>query len=475
MARRRSYEMDLTSGNLWSQIIAYSLPLMLTSFLQLMYNAADNIVVGRFAEDGEAALAAVSSTGSLINLIVNLFIGLSVGTSIVVARYRGAGRQWDVSQTVHTSMTVSILFGIILLIVGVAFAEPLLKLMDSPDNVRGLAALYVRIYFAGMPFNMAYNFAAAVLRAVGDTRRPMYILVFSGLINVLFNLFFVIALHMDVAGVALATIISQAISAVLVVFCLIKSEGDIHLDLRKLRINKEKLLELAKCGMPAGLQGILFSFSNVMIQSSINEYGKAVMAGNGAASNLEGFVYATMNTLYQACLAFTGQNHGARNYKRIRKTLGICLIYVFVIGLVLGSLVRLFGEDLLAIYRPDREPEVINAGLTRLSVVCATYFLCGIMDVLCGSLRGMGKTIMPMFVSLAGACGLRVIWILTIYKIMHTLAWLYASYPVSWAITALVHFICFLAVCRSMQKDGEFEPLSLSRKNAALFSHIKRL
>ena len=456
-----SYEMDMLNGPLWGKLIAYALPLMLSGFLQLLYNAADNVVVGRYAADGDAALAAVSSTGSLINLIVNLFIGLSVGTSIVVARYKGAGLHEDVSKTVHTSVTVSVVFGMILLAIGVCFAGPLLKLMDSPDDVIDLAAVYVRIYFVGMPFNMAYNFGAAVLRAVGDTRRPMYILIISGAVNVVLNLAFVCLLHMDVAGVALATIVSQAVSAVMVVMCLLRSDGDIRLDMKKLRIDREKLRELFATGMPAGLQGVLFSFSNVLIQSSVNAYGKAVVAGNGAASNLEGFVYTTMNTLYQTSLTFSGQNCGAKKYKRVIPITLICLLYVTVIGLIFGNAVYLFGEPLIAIYRPEKGKALMEAGINRLSIVCAFYFLCGTMDVMCGSLRGMGKTIMPMLVSLSGACGLRIIWILTIYakfkaeKSVHSLRILYWCYPISWLVTTLVHVLCFIIVYKKLIQREE--------------------
>jgi len=449
----RSYEMNMTEGTLWDKIIKYTVPLMLTGFLQLLYNAADNVVVGRYAADGEAALAAVSSTGALINLIVNLFIGLSVGTSIVVARYTGAGKGQEVSETVHTSVAISLIFGFILVFVGVFFAKPLLKMMNSPDNVIDLAAVYLKIFFAGMPFNMAYNFGAAVLRAVGDTKRPMYILVFSGAVNVVLNLFFVIVLHIDVAGVALATIISQAISAVLVLWCLVKSGGNIHLDMKKLRINPQKLWELAACGLPAGLQGTLFSLSNVMIQSSVNSFGSAIMAGNGAASNLEGFVYVLMNTLYQACITFVGQNHGAQKYSRIKKSVGLCVIYVTITGLLFGLTVYAFGENLLAIYRPDRDPAVINAGVTRLGIVCVWYFLCGLMDVMCGAMRGMGRTIMPMIVSLLGACVFRIIWMATIYHMNPTLQTLYYCYPISWTLTAAVHLICFIFIFKKQTRE----------------------
>ncbi len=451
--RRKDYGIDMTSGPLWGRIALFTVPLMFSSFLQLLYNAADNVVVGRFAYDGEAALAAVSSTGSLINLIVNMFIGLSVGTSIVVARYIGARADREVHETVHTSIAISVIFGLILVIIGVSAARPLLKMMNSPENVLDKASLYMRIYFAGMPFNMLYNFGSAVLRAVGDTRRPLYILIFSGIVNVLLNLLFVIVFHMDVDGVALATIISQAISAVLVVMCLIRSQGNIRLFPKKLRIYPKRLAELARYGLPAGLQGMVFSISNVLIQSSINGFKSTVMAGNGAASNIEGFVYAVMNTLYQASLTFTGQNVGAGKIKRVSKITLICAVYVTAVGLIGGLGVYAIGDKLIAIYNPD--PYVISAGILRLKYVCRPYVLCGIMDMLVGSLRGMGKSIMPMIVSLLGACALRVVWIFTVFRADPTLETLYVSYPISWAVTAFAHFCCYLAVYSKLKKGAQ--------------------
>ena len=450
------YEIKMTEGTLWGKIALFTVPLMLTSFLQLLYNAADNVVVGRFAQDGEAALAAVGSTGALINLIVNLFIGLSVGTSIVVAQYTGAQKDREVHETVHTSVLISVIFGLILMVIGVTLAKPLLRLMSSPDNVIDLAAVYMRIYFAGMPFNMLYNFGSANLRAIGDTRRPMYILVFSGAVNVALNLVFVICFHMDVAGVALATIISQAISAILVTWCLMRASGSIRLDLRKLRVYPARLKELARYGMPAGFQGMLFSLSNVIIQSSVNGFLKTVMAGNTVASNLEGFVYAMMNTLYQASLTFVGQNVGAKKYHRVAKITLICGVYVTIVGVAGGIGVYRFGASLISIY--NNEPEVIQAGLNRLKWVCQPYVLCGYMDMLVGSLRGMGKSIMPMIVSLMGACVLRIVWIFTIFRANHTLNVLYASYPISWFVTALIHFICYIRVYKGLLRRGDEVP-----------------
>ena len=449
MSRSR-YEMNMTEGPLWGKIARFALPLMLTSFLQLLYNAADNVVVGKFAENGTIALAAVGSTGSLINLIVNLFIGLSVGTSIVVAQYIGRRDYRAVQETVHTSVTISVIFGFILLVIGVVFAEFFLNLMNADKDVIKYSALYMRIYFIGMPFNMLYNFGAAVLRAIGDTKRPLYILTLSGLVNVLLNLLLVIVFHLDVAGVAIATITSQAISAVLVVICLMKTEGAVNLDLKKLKIHMHRLWELAKCGIPAGFQGMLFSISNVLIQSSINTFGPAGIAGNSVGSNIEGFLYAIMNTLYQASLTFVGQNVGARKPERIHKITFICFVYVCVIGLIGGQLLYRCGRFLIGIYNSDED--VIIAGLTRMKYMAQPYVLCGLMDMLVGALRGMGKSLVPMLVSLMGACVFRVVWVLTVFAANPQPDILYWSYPISWALTASVHFICYLYVFKKTKE-----------------------
>lgn len=436
------YTMDMCNGPLTGNILMFALPLMLTGILQLLYNAADIVVVGRYA--GHVALAAVGSTGSLNNLIVNLFMGLSVGASVAVAQAFGAGKHKDVTDTVHTAIGISIVGGILMGIFGFFMAKPLLQLMDTPPDVIDSAALYMRIIFLGMPFNMVYNFGSAILRAVGDTRRPLYYLTVAGIINVLLNLFFVIVLGMTVDGVAWATIISQMISMVLIIMYLVRAESAIRLDLKKIRIHKPALKVIAKVGLPAGIQGSLFSVSNVLIQSSVNSFGATVMAGNAAASNIEGFVYTSMNAIYQSALTFSSQNLGAKKYHRIDKVMWNCLAIVTVIGLVLGVGAYLLGAPLLSIYNSD--PEVISKGLIRLSLVCAPYFLCGIMDVMVGQLRGLGSSVMPMMVSLIGVCGLRVVWIYTVFAANPTLETLYISYPISWAVTGLIHLICYLAV-----------------------------
>ena len=438
------YEMDMTTGPLIPEILKFSGPLVLTGILQLLYNAADIVVVGRFA--GAASLAAVGSTGSLINLIINVFMGLSVGASVMVAKHFGAGNRQAVENGVHTAITVAILAGILVGVFGFVMARPLLRLMDSPPDVLDLASLYMRIFFLGMPANMLYNFGAAILRAVGDTRRPLYFLSISGLVNVFLNLFFVIVFHMDVAGVALATIISQIISAVLVILCLIHSDGLVHLNLRALRIEKRAMKEILRVGLPAGFQGSLFSISNVLIQSSINSFQSVAMAGNAASSNLEGFVYTAMNAIHQADITFASQNYGAGKARRVNQVMWACLATVSVIGLALGFGVLALGTPLLSIYNQD--PEVIAFGLKRMRIILPTYFTCGMMDVMVGQIRGIGYSIMPMIVSLTGACRFRIVWILTIFAVpqYHTLEVLYLSYPASWVLTFSIHMICYLLV-----------------------------
>ena len=439
---KKSYEIDMTSGPLLGKILLFSIPLMLSGILQLLFNAADIIVVGRFA--GSGALAAVGSTSSLINLLINVFVGLSVGVNVLVARYYGAQNDRDVSETVHTAVTTSIVSGLILVVLGILLANPLLRLMGTPEDVLSQSVLYMRIYFLGMPVLMVYNFGAAILRAIGDTRRPLYFLFASGVVNVCLNLFFVVVLGMGVDGVAWATVISEHISAFLVLKSLMGAPGALKLDLKQLRIHTRKLKRIVKIGLPAGMQGAIFSISNVLIQSSVNSFGSVVMAGNTAASNIEGFVYNAMNSVYQTALSFTSQNMGAKQYHRIDKILLTCIAVVSTIGLVMGIGAYLLGHPLLSLYTTSEE--VIRYGILRLSLISAPYLLCGIMDVFVGSLRGMGYSIMPMLVSLSGACIFRIIWIFTIFQMHHTLFCLYISYPISWLLTASIHAICYLVV-----------------------------
>ncbi len=443
----RAKTADLTTGPLLPKIILFALPLAASGILQLLFNAADVVVVGRFA--GSQALAAVGSTSSLVNLLVNMFVGMSVGANVLTARALGAHDNTAVKNTVHTSVLLSLIGGVLLAVIGVCFSRPLLQLMGSPEDVIDLAALYLRIFFLGMPVNMLYNFGASLLRAVGDTRRPLYCLAFSGCINVALNLLFVIVFHMSVAGVALATIISQAISAVLVVRLLLKEEGPLKLDLKALRIHRPALVQIMRIGIPAGLQGTVFSLSNVVIQSSINSFGSVIVAGNSAASSIEGFVYVGMNAFAQASTTFTSQNYGARKYQNIRKVLLVCCGCVLLVGTVLGVGATMAGSALCGLYSSD--PAVVAAGVNRLSVICQLYALCGLMDVLSGSIRGIGYSVLPMVVSLIGSCALRLIWVATIFRWVGTINSLYVSYPISWALTTLAHLICFVYAMRKLK------------------------
>ena len=426
---------------------------MLSGILQLLFNAADIVVVGHFA--GHQALAAVGSTGSLINLLVNVFIGLSIGTNVLVANYTGAHQEKAVGETVHTSILLSLLCGTFLIFFGIILAKPLLSLMGTPDDVISQATLYMQIYFVGMPATMLYNFGAAVLRATGDTQRPLYFLFAAGIINVILNLIFVICFHMGVAGVATATVISQCVSALLVLRCLLHETGCFKLYLNKLHIHKDKLVQMIRIGLPAGMQGAIFSISNVLIQSSINSFGSVAMAGSTASSNLEGFVYTSMNAFYQACLSFTSQNLGANKKERINKILITCEILVFFVGLIMGNVAYFFGDRLLHIYSSD--PEVIRFGLMRMQVICTVYFLCGMMDVLVGSLRGLNYSIIPMIVSIVGVCGLRILWIFTIFQWHRSLFILYLSYPVTWLGTAVAHLICFIIIRKKLDERKHYE------------------
>ncbi len=444
------YEIDMCNGPILSKMLLFAVPLMFSSILQLLFNAADIVVVGKWA--GDDSLAAVGSTSSLINLLTNLFMGMSIGANVLVARYYGARQEKELKATIHTSMLLSLISGVILTIIGVFGAHKILALMQTPDDVLKLATIYIRIYFLGMTSTMVYNFGSAILRAVGDTKRPLYYLLFAGVVNVVLNLIFVIVFEMGVAGVATATAISQTISAVLVVRCLVKEKGSIHLDLKSLRIERDKFFRILQIGLPAGFQGILFSLSNVFIQSSVNSFGKVVVAGNSAASNIEGFVYVAMNAFYQAAISFMSQNVGAGKYERINKILIRAEVCVAVIGVALGNIVFIFGEPLLGIYSDTSD--VVAAGVVRLSIISTTYALCGMMDVMVGALRGLGYSVMPMIVSLLGACAFRLVWLATIFQMdkFHTIEMVYISYPVSWVLTFTTHLICFIIIRRKLAK-----------------------
>lgn len=442
-------EMDMCEGPLAGKILRYTLPLALSGILQLCFNAADMIVVGRYAS-GEA-LAAVGSTGALINLIINVFMGLAVGVSVCVAHAWGAKNKESVRQIVHTAMLTSVIAGMIVLLIGFFGCRTFLSWMGTPDNVIALSTTYMKIYFLGMPACMVYNFGASVLRSIGDTKRPLIFLVIAGIVNVLLNLLTVIGLRLGVAGVAIATSASQVVSAALVVRSLMKRQDACRLVLRDLRIYPDKLMTIVRVGLPAGLQGAVFSISNVLIQSSINSFGSVAMEGNTAAGNLEGFIYNVMNAFYHTSLTFTGQNVGARKPERIPRIALTCIALSMAISLTLSGLMYLFREPLLAIYRPDA-PEAVAYGSLRMSIIVLTYFLCGIMEVFTGSLRGMGASLTPMLISLVGACVTRVIWIYTVFAAVPTLQVLYSCYPVSWLFTILMQIVAFFVIRHNLQK-----------------------
>jgi len=434
----------MCNGPLLGKILLFTIPLMLSGILQLLFNAADMVVVGNFV--GESALAAVGSTASLINLLINVFIGFSVGTNVLVARYYGAKQEKEMQETIHTAVALSLLCGVFLIMVGLFASRPMLSLMGTPDEVLGQATLYMQIYFLGMPVNLLYNFGSAILRAVGDTRRPLYYLSGSGVINVILNIGFIRIFGMGVEGVALATIVAQAIAAVLVICCLMQSEGALHLELSRVRLTKEQLVRILRIGLPAGMQGAIFSASNVLIQSSINSFGSIAMAGSTAASNIENFVYVSMNACHQTAVSFVSQNLGAGKLERIKHIFVQCILLVVVIGLVMGMGCHMFSKQLLGIYSSDSE--VIWYGMRRLALISAPYFICGVMDTLVGCIRGLGSSVLPMVVSLVGACGLRILWIFTIFRWFRSWDTLFVSYPVTWTVTAIVHLICLVVLYR---------------------------
>lgn len=434
------YEMDMTSGPIMMNMIRFAIPLMFSSVLQLLYNAADMIVVGRFA--GSIALAAVGATGAITSLLVNLFLGLSVGASVTVAQNYGANRYKDVVESVHTTVTLALAGGVVIGLMGIVLAHPLLAAMGTPEDVIDQAALYMAIYFAGMPANLTYNFCAAILRAVGDTKRPLYYLTIAGLINVVLNLLFVIVFRMSVSGVALATIISQIVSMVLVVICLIRTDGAIHLELKKLRLNKDKVIQIAKIGLPAGLQSSMFSISNTLIQSSINSFGSAAIAGNTAASNIESFVSTPLAAFGQAAMSFTSQNYGAKKPERLGR-IGACGAFLVVtLGAVMGVVTVYFGRPLLGIFASD--PAVIDWGMTRMKIMTTLCFIGSVGDIFVSGLRAMGNSMFPMLMSILTICVFRVIWILTVFTAWPTPEVLYLSYPISWTMASGAHFASYM-------------------------------
>ncbi len=438
----------MTEGKIFPQLIRFSIPLILSSVLQLLFNAADLVVVSRFSS--ENAMGAVGATSSLINLLVNLFLGLSVGCNVVAANFTGARQKEGVVKTVHTAIPLSVISGLVLTLTGLAFTRQILEIMGTPENILPLSALYLKIYFGGITATVVYNFGAAILRAKGDTRRPLYILLTAGVINVILNVVFVLSFEKEnaVAGVAFATVISQLFSAACVIFLLIHEEDEFRLILRKMKIYKPVLLRILKIGVPAGLQSAIFSLSNIVIQSTVNEFGEVYVDGNSACQSVEGFIYTSMNSVAQSSLTFTGQNMGAHNFDRIKRGVRTCLLSVTVIGLVMGNLAVIFGEEILGIY--SSSPQIIAAARERLLVIGASYFTCGIMDVVANSIRGMGYSFLPMIVTLLGACGLRLIYLFTVFRTdaVYSYQNIFLSYPLSWVVTFTILMCTFVSVLK---------------------------
>lgn len=442
----------MTQGAIFSKLLVFSVPLILSSLLQLLFNAADVIVVGRYV--GSNALAAVGSVAPLINLLVNFFVGISVGSNVVTANFFGAENKKDVSRTVHTSYVVSLIGGVLLTVVGVSFAPKILILMGSPEDVLPLSTLYIKIYFGGITPTIVYNFGSALLRAKGDTKRPLYILFGAAIINVILNLVFVIFFGLGVAGVSLATVISQSFSAVLVTLILMTEKDEFRLEIKKLKIHGDILLRILKIGMPAGIQGMIFSISNIVIQSSANAYGSIIVAGNSSSQSVEGFIYTSMNGFAQGVLTFVSQNRGARKFDRIKKVYCVSLACVTVIGGILGTLMIIFGQQVFSIF--SKNQAVINAAQNRMAVIAATYFLCGLMDCSANTLRGLGCSMTPMVITLLGACGLRILYLATFYQIprFHTYHSIFVSYPLSWGSTFLVLLAVLIFIFRKMGKES---------------------
>lgn len=449
--KKSKYEIDMCNGSILDKLISFSIPLMLSGILQLLFNAVDIIVVGRFT--GSEALAAVGSTTALINVFVNFFIGISLGSNVLAARFYAAGKDQEMSETVHTAITLALISGVVMGIVGVVSAKGALQLMDTPDNVLNLSTLYMRIYFVGMPFFMLYNYGAAILRAVGDTKRPLMFLIVSGATNVVLNLILVIRFHMGVAGVAIATVISQGISCVLVLRCLYYSEGSYQLRFSKLGMKARYVKQIFQVGVPAGIQSTIINFSNVLLQSSVNSFGSVAMAGYTAANNILGFLYVSVNSITQACMSFTSQNYGVRKFKRMDKILMECLGLTMVVALVLGGGSYLFGSELMHIY--TKSADVVACGTDIMLYTTVTYFLCGIMDLFPGALRGMGHSAVPMILSVIGTVGTRIVWIYWVFPQHRALDFLFISYPVSWILTIVMQVICFYFVRKKVHgKEG---------------------
>ena len=444
----KKYEIDMCNGTLLDKLISFALPLMLSGILQLMFNAVDIIVVGNFS--GSQALAAGGSTTSLINLFINLFIGISLGANVLAARFYAAGRDKEMSETVHSAMALALISGVVMMFVGLISARGALELMDTPDDVIDQSTLYMRIYFMGMPFFMMYNYGAAILRAVGDTKRPLLFLVIAGVVNAGLNMFLVIVFHMGVAGVAISTVISQMISCVLVIICLYRTQSSYQLRFSKLKLRWEYIRQICKVGIPAGIQSMVINFSNVLLQSSVNSFGSIAMAGYTAANNIFGFLFASINSVTQACMSFTSQNYSVGKYKRMTKVLIECIGLSMAVSLTLGCSAFFFGNKILWIYTDNAE--VVKAGMEVLTYSTVTYFLCGIMDLFPGALRGMGYSTVPMILSVVGTVGTRLVWIYGVFPKHRSLDVLFISYPASWFITIVFQVICYIIVRKKISK-----------------------
>ncbi|NMB11665.1 MAG: MATE family efflux transporter [Firmicutes bacterium] len=456
-----NYDSDMHTGSLLSRILVFALPIMAMNVLQLLFNAADMVVVGRFS--GSEALAAVGATGPLINLIVNLFMGLSVGASVIVAQDYGADEPDHIRRSVHTSIAISAISGVIVMVAGLVLCKPLLGIMGTPEDIIDLSVLYTKIYFLGLPASMVYNFGAAILRATGDSRRPMYYLTITGIVNVILNVSFVAGLHMGVSGVAWATVISQYLSTLLIMVCLSRSDGPLRFSFNLLRIDGHKLKDIVRIGLPAGLQGLLFSISNVLIQSAVNSFGSIMVAANAAAGNVEGFVGTAMNAYYNSAITFTGQSMGAKEYHQIDAIAKVCAILIFATWLVLGGAILFFGRSLLGFYTSDLE--VIDLGMLRLKIKMAAYFTCGVMNVYPGLTRAMGYSILPMLCTLVGACLMRIVWLATVFKWYPTVVILFVCYPVTWTLAGLgqVGSFCYArrqVLKRAMGEAGQAQAVS---------------
>ena len=449
----RRYSIDMTVGPFFKKILLFSVPLILTGLLQLAYNTADVIVVGRFV--GKEALAAVGSTGSLVNLFLNVFLGMSMGSGVMVARHIGEMNDRKIHECTHTAMLLSIFCGVGIGIIGYFGSGFMLRLMKVPEDVIELSTLYLKIYFMGSPGLLVYNFGASIVRSTGDTKRPLYILSFSGLVNVILNLILIIVFKFGVSGVAIATIISQYLSAILIVGYLLKINNPCRLSIANLKFYGEELKSILKLGVPAGIQSSLFSVSNVIIQSTVNSFGSVAMAGIAAGSNYDSYIYTCTNAVAQTTMTFSSQNLGAKKYSNIGKVYRYCMLLAFGFAVVLGLVGIFFGDFIVSLFSDD--PEVISIGADRLLMIMPFYFFCSLMDVAASQLRGMGKSFEPMIVSLIGACGTRIFWVFCILPLNHTLVNLYWSYPVSWAITFFVQFALYFVLKRQMKKKGVFD------------------